>query len=469
MTDLATESVRSKCYPRSVSGRFRTAKYALLALAYLIYYGLPWLPWKRAVGPDQAVLFDIVGRKYYLFDLVVHPQQIFWLGGFLMIAALLLFFVTGLAGRIFCGYFCFQTLWTDMFLLIEHWVQGERPARIRLDRQAWNTEKLRKKSLTHAFWLMVAFWTALTFTLYWGPAGELLTRFVSGTAPVPMYITTLILTISTYTMAGFARDQVCTHMCPYSRFQSAMFDRDTKLVAYNRSRGEGDVGRAKASKEYKTREARQTAGIGDCIDCGYCVQVCPTGIDIRNGLQVQCIHCGLCIDACDNIMDNLGWARGLIRFSSDTEDQGGKVNYFKIKNIGYGVALAAITGILLYSVFTNSMFETAINQVRQPLFVTLSDGSIQNSYDVKLANLDQRPLRVALELAGLDGAEIDTGRFDQIELRGERQVQILAKVRRAPESRRLDKVSDFGFVVRDLDTQRVIAEIPARFYTPKND
>ncbi|MGF1645203.1 MAG: cytochrome c oxidase accessory protein CcoG [Thiotrichales bacterium] len=466
MTDNATQAVRSKCYPRSVSGRFRTIKYAILAIAYVTYYGLPWLPWSRAAGPNQAILFDIVGRKYYLFDLVVHPQQIFWLGGFLMIAALLLFFVTGIAGRIFCGYFCFQTLWTDMFMQIEHWVQGERPARIRLDQRPWDLAKLRKKGLTHLLWLLIAFWTALTFTLYWGPAGDLLTRFVTGTAPMPMYVTTLILTISTYTMAGFAREQVCTHMCPYARFQSAMFDRDTKLVAYDRVRGEGAAGRSKISKELKNREVRHAAGVGDCIDCGYCVQVCPTGIDIRNGLQVECIHCGLCIDACDTIMESMDWPRRLIRFRSDTEDQGGKVNYFKLKNLGYGAALILITGILLYSVFTNSTFETAISQVRQPLFVTLSDGSIQNSYDIKLANLDQAPLTVAVGLRGLDGAAIDTGRFDQVELRAEHQVQILVKVKRPLNAKSLSKVTDFGFLVRDLATGAIIADIPARFYTP---
>ncbi len=466
MTDAIPEMERVKAYPRSVKGRFRTLKFAVLGIAYLVYYGLPWLRWDRAVGPDQAVLFDIVGRKYYLFDLVVHPQQIFWLAGFLMIAALLLFFITGIAGRVFCGYFCFQTLWTDVFMQIEYWVQGERPARIRLDRQPWNAEKLRKKALTHVLWMLVAFWTAITFTLYWGDAGSLLQRFFLGTAPMPMYVTTLILTISTYTMAGFAREQVCTHMCPYSRFQSAMFDRDTLLVTYDRARGEGTAGRAKVGRDLKTLEQRHAAGVGDCIDCGYCVQVCPTGIDIRDGLQVQCIHCALCIDACNHIMDSLQWPRGLIHYSSETQDQGGKVNYFKLKNIGYGVSLLVITSILVWSVFTHATLETSISQIRQPLYVTLSDGAIQNSYEIKFANMTQQPLRIELQQRGLDNATMDTGRIDHIELRGEQQLKILVKVRRPPDAGPAGKVRDFVFVALDDGTRQILAEIRARFYTP---
>ena len=578
MTTTA-DAGRVRIYPRSVSGKFRRLKYAVLAIAYLVYYGLPWLPWHRATGPDQAVLFDIVGRKYYLFDLVVQPQQIFWLAGFLVLAAMLLFFVTGIAGRVFCGFFCFQTLWTDLFMRIEYWVQGERPARIRLDQQPWGPEKLRKKGLTWLLWFLVAFWTAITFTLYWGEAGTLLREFFTGTAPAAMYITTGILTFTTFTMAGLAREQVCTHMCPYSRFQAAMFDKDTKLVTYDLRRGEGEQGRSKVRKGLKTLEERHAAGVGDCIDCGYCVQVCPTGIDIRNGLQVQCIHCGLCIDACNTIMDNMGWPRGLIRFSSareqvcthmcpysrfqaamfdkDTklvtydlrrgegeqgrskvrkglktleerhaagvgdcidcgycvqvcptgidirnglqvqcihcglcidacntimdnmgwprglirfssarEQEGGKARLFKLKTVGYGLSILVVTVLLFWSVSHQGEIDTAVRQIRQPLYVLLSDGSIQNSYQIKLSNLTSETHHYSLRIKDLPGAQLDVGHFRTVELKPLKHLTLLVKVRTPQPPPGAARIQDFEFEVVNRDTGAVAAIVPARFYRP---
>ncbi len=461
-----TDAGRVRIYPRSVSGKFRRLKYAVLAIAYLVYYGLPWLPWHRATGPDQAVLFDIVGRKYYLFDLVVQPQQIFWLAGFLVLAAMLLFFVTGIAGRVFCGFFCFQTLWTDLFMRIEYWVQGERPARIRLDQQPWGPEKLRKKGLTWLLWFLVAFWTAITFTLYWGEAGTLLREFFTGTAPAAMYITTGILTFTTFTMAGLAREQVCTHMCPYSRFQAAMFDKDTKLVTYDLRRGEGEQGRSKVRKGLKTLEERHAAGVGDCIDCGYCVQVCPTGIDIRNGLQVQCIHCGLCIDACNTIMDNMGWPRGLIRFSSAREQEGGKARLFKLKTVGYGLSILVVTVLLFWSVSHQGEIDTAVRQIRQPLYVLLSDGSIQNSYQIKLSNLTSETHHYSLRIKDLPGAQLDVGHFRTVELKPLKHLTLLVKVRTSQPPPGAARIQDFEFEVVNRDTGAVAAIVPARFYRP---
>lgn len=459
-------SVRVPIYPRSVKGSFRRFKNSILIIAYLVYYGLPWLPWERSVGPDRAVLFDIVGRKFYFFDLVVQPQQIFWLAGILIIAALLLFFVTSVAGRVFCGYFCFQTLWSDLFFKIEHWIQGERPARIRLARQAWNAEKVRKLGLTWLLWLLVAFWTAMTFTFYWGDAGDLLRRFFTGEAPAAMYITVAVLTFTTFTMAGLAREQVCTHMCPYSRFQAAMFDKDTKLVAYDKQRGEGIKGRAKVRKGLKTLDERHAQGVGDCIDCGYCVQVCPTGIDIRNGLQISCIHCGLCIDACNNIMDSLNWPRGLIRYSSETEDEGGKVRYFKLKSIGYGLAILIATFVLVWSVSHKADLETAITQTRNPLYVELSDGRILNSYEIKLANQTTKEQNYKIEMRGLPRATLDTGGFDKLTLKPLKTLRVNVKVTQDPAAAKHGKVKDFEFVVKDLASSKEAAIIPARFYAP---
>jgi len=434
---------RVKIHPRSVRGRFRTLKNAVLALAYGVYFLLPWLPWDRTAGPDQAVSFDLVGRRFYIFGLVVHAQDIFWLAGVLAIFAFLLFFVTGIAGRVFCGYFCFQTLWTDVFQKIERLVQGERPARVRLDKMPWNAEKLRKKGLTHLLWLIVAFWTGLTFTLYWGYAPELFAAFFTGKAPFPAYATTFFLTATTYVMAGLAREQVCTYMCPYARFQGAMFDRDTLIVAYDSKRGEGEKGRRKVTRDLKTREQRQTAGVGDCIDCGYCIQVCPTGIDIRNGLQYQCITCALCIDACDNIMDQLGWPRGLIRYTSETALEGGRTRILKPKTIGYGLFLLLGIAALVWSIRTASDIDMAVRQIRQPLYVTLSDGRIQNSYEVKLNNKSDRRLRIALDVEGLSGAELSlAGHLRDLVLEPEERLRLLVRVRMPPQpdKRRLEGV-----------------------------
>ena len=456
---------RIKIYPRSVKGRFRTLKYAILTLAYGVYFLLPWIPWERAVGPEQAVSFDIEGRRFYIFDLVVHAQDIFWLAGLLVIAAFLLFFVTGIAGRVFCGYFCFQTLWTDVYLLIERWVQGERPARIRLDKQPWTPEKIRKKGITHLLWLLVAFWTGLTFTLYWGYAPQLFHDFFTGSAPFPAYATTLFLTLTTYVMAGLAREQVCTYMCPYARFQSAMFDRDTLIVAYDERRGEAANGRHKLTRGFKTREARQEKGVGDCIDCGYCVQVCPTGIDIRNGIQYQCISCALCIDACDTIMDSLGWERGLIRYSSEREQEGGPRRVFTLKNIVYGLTLAAAIVWLVMSVLGQAPLELTVAQVRQPLAVTLSDGRVQNAYELKFNNKTDQPVELEIAIEGLPGAELDLGRLAHVRLAPDQRARILARVRYRPQAGP-GHTREFSFVARARDGSLPPVRHPAKFYLP---
>jgi cytochrome c oxidase accessory protein FixG len=425
---------RTHIYPRSVSGRFRRLKWAVVALAYGVYFLLPWLSWGRDGGPDQAVLFDLVGRKFYLFDLVVHPQDIFWLAGLLMIAAYLLFFVTGLAGRVFCGYFCFQTLWTDVYILIERVIQGERPARIRLAKQPWDAAKVLQITLTHLAWLLVAFLTGLTFVLYWGDAQQLVGQFFAGDAPFAAYATTLFLTATTYVMAGVAREQVCTYMCPYARFQSVMFDKDTLVVAYDAQRGEGDSGRARLGKDLKTRAARAAAGVGDCIDCGYCVQVCPTGIDIRNGLQIQCISCALCIDACDTIMDSLDWPRGLVGYTSERKAASGQqARLLRPKVVGYAAVLVLAVGLLGWSVSHQAAFDLSVAQVRQPIYVQLSDGRIQNSYEIKVNNKTNKTLTLRFSARGLPaGAELDMGRFTEVSLQPVQRLRLTASVRMRP-------------------------------------
>jgi cytochrome c oxidase accessory protein FixG len=457
---------RVSIYPRSVQGRFRTIKWGILALAYGVYFLLPWLRWERNVGPDQAVLFDIGARKFYLFDLVVHAQDLFWLAGLLMIAALLLFFVTGIAGRVFCGYFCFQTLWTDLFMLIERLVQGDRVARIRLDKGPWSLNRISLKGLTHLLWLMSAFWTGLTFTLYWENAPQLLIDWFSGTAPFAAYATTLFLTATTYVMAGLAREQVCTYMCPYARFQSVMFDADTRIVAYDVERGEGANGRHKVTRDLKRQEQRQQTGTGDCIDCGYCVQVCPTGIDIRNGLQVQCISCALCIDACDTIMKSLGWGESLIGYTSEKQAAGQSSRIWKPKTVGYGLVLLAAIASLGWSVSHQAPLEMSVVQVRQPLFVRLSDGRVQNSYELHLENKTDRPVNLAIMMRGLSGAELDVGRLQSVSLQPQRSLRVLARVRWQSGH---DVKGSRSFVFNIVPQQRSelgMISSPATFYLP---
>jgi len=441
---------RIEIFPRSVKGRYRSIKTGILILAYSVYFLLPWLRWSREVGPEQAVLFDIEGRHFYVFDLVVYAQDIFWLAGLLLIAAFLLFFVTGLAGRVFCGYFCFQTLWTDVFIFIERLVQGERNARIKLSQAAWSKDKAIKMGLTHFLWFSVSLLTGLSFTLYWGNAPELFMQMLQGDAPFAAYATTLFLTMTTYVMAGLAREQVCTYMCPYARFQAVMFDSDTLIVAYDEKRGERENGRLKPKKGMMTSAERDNAGAGDCIDCGYCVQVCPTGIDIRNGMQYQCTSCALCIDACNTIMTSIKFPTGLIRYSSEHELEGKKTRRLNPKNIGYAITLLATILLLVWSIATRSDLEMLVRQVRQPLSVTLSDGRVQNRYDIKVNNKTTKPATYKIFVEGLKNVELDMGKFSEIKVAAEHSVKLIVKLRMSPADVSKSNTK-FNFVIKSVD------------------
>ncbi|MCK5810673.1 MAG: cytochrome c oxidase accessory protein CcoG [Cocleimonas sp.] len=437
--------------PRSVKGRFRNLKSYVLVLGYAVFFLLPWLRWERAIGSDQAIIFDLASLRFYIFDFIVHPQDIYWLSILLFLAAVFLFFITTLAGRVFCGYFCFQTLWTDAYRWIEHTIQGDRIKRIRLNKQSWNTEKIIKKSLTHFFWIFLSFLTGLSFVLYWGDAFELTARFFTGTAPAAAYITTLILTASTYLAAGFARDAICRHVCPYSRFQSAMFDENTLIVSYDYIRGEAKEGRAKPIKALKTQEARKEEGVGDCVDCGLCVQVCPMGIDIRDGLQIDCIHCALCIDACNNIMDARGWERGLIKYTSENNLHGKKNQYINVRSVGYGIASLISIGLLYISITSSALLNVSVSQTRQPLFVSLSDGKVQNSYNFSFINKTRKPAKLEVSLEGLEGAEISLGRIENIVVKADKSLRLFVKVIRHPNESNVQRNMPFRFKVTPVE------------------
>jgi len=442
---------RVPIYPRSVKGLFRNWKSAVLLLAYGVYFLLPWMRWERASGPDQAVLFDLVARRFYLFDLVVYAQDIFWLAGVLVIFTMLLFFVTGVAGRIWCGYFCFQTLWTDVFFYVEYLVQGERNARIKLAAAPWNANKIIRMSLTWVLWLLISLLTGLAFTLYWGNAPQLSLQMLYGEAPFSAYATTFFLMATTFVMAGLAREQVCTYMCPYARFQGVMFDNNTLIVAYDDARGERNNGRQKPAKGLMQREDRSAQQVGDCIDCGYCVQVCPVGIDIRDGQQYQCISCALCVDACDTIMDSINYPRGLVRYTSQLTLEGKKSNLFTFKNFGYVVVLMATIAALTWSIITRSQLELNVRQIRQPLSVTLSDGRIQNRYEIKINNKTSEVRHYRLVIQGLDKAQLDTGHSSEIKLLPEHSATVQVKIRLNPRFASQSR-EEFDFVLLPLQS-----------------
>ncbi|RVU84479.1 cytochrome c oxidase accessory protein CcoG [Leucothrix sargassi] len=453
--------------PRSVKGQFRNIKTAILILAFTVYFLLPWLPWSREIGPNQAIIFDLATHKYYFFNLVLHPQDILSLAILMVFAAAFLFFITTIAGRVFCGFFCFQTLWTDAFRLIERLIQGDRVTRLRLKKQKWDAEKIRKVGSTNALWFLLAFWSGLTFTLYWSEAGQLLVDFFTGQAPLAAYVCTAIITTTTFLAAGVAKDVICVHICPYSRFQSAMFDENTAIVSYDEKRGEGKNGRAKPLKTLKTQEQREAAGVGDCVDCNYCVQVCPMGIDIRDGLQVACIHCGLCIDACDSIMDKQGWPRGLVKYSSENALANKKTSRFGIRTIGYGIASFVAGAVLIYSIVTSAEVSVNVSQVRSPLYVVLSDGSIQNSYHFKLANMTTNPVSFELSVEGLKDGKVDIGKLQRIELKPEKGLRVFVRVRQAASSVKSNINQPIQFKLTPVAGEfEEVLVTPSQFITP---
>ncbi len=451
---------------RSVKGRFRNFKTAVMVLAYSVYFLLPWLPWARNSAADQAVMFDLETRRFFIFDLIVYPQDIFWLAMVLFIAAALLFFATGLIGRAWCGYFCFQTLWSDLFILIEQWIQGERPARLRLQKQAWNAEKIAKVGTSHALMILVSFWTGITFVAYFTYAPQFVAHFFTGEAATTAYVTVLILTLTTYIAGGVVRENICLFACPYARFQGVMYEADTLAVSYDAKRGEGLKGRSIPIAGLKTHEERQAQGHGDCIDCGFCVQVCPTGIDIRDGLQYQCISCGLCIDACNNIMDSVGYPRGLIRYDSEKNlasdtPHPPRLEWKRFKVLGYASALLIAIGILLYNIGSRSDTEAIVQQVRQPLFVLLSDGSIRNRYQINIINKTEFDEVYRLNVQGIPESALDLGHIQEIKVRAGKSLNINAMVKLDAEL--ATKTHQFSFVLHHQNPNAEPLIMPASF------
>ena len=363
--------IRRQIYPRAVHGRFAAWRWALVWATQLVFYGGAWLTW----NDRQAVLFDIAGRKFYLFGLVFWPQDVIYLAVLLILSALSLFLFTAVAGRLWCGYACPQTVYTEIFLWIERAIEGDRNARMRLDRQPWNAEKLARKCAKHGAWIALALWTGITFVGYFTPIRELLTN-----APGAWEgFWALFYGFATYGNAGWMREQVCKYMCPYARFQSSMFDKDTLIIMYDATRG----------------EPRGKKSTGDCVDCGICVQACPTGIDIRDGLQYECIGCAACIDGCNQVMDKVGRPRGLIRYSS------GRV--VRPRVLVYGAILGAILVVTAASLYLRVPLKVDVIRDRAAIAREVEGGLIENVYRLQIMNTVEEARAFEIRASGLPG------------------------------------------------------------------
>ncbi|MFZ0694981.1 MAG: cytochrome c oxidase accessory protein CcoG [Alphaproteobacteria bacterium] len=395
---------RVAVHPKRVDGVFRRLKWAALVLLLGIYYTLPWIRFDRGPGaPDQAILIDLPARRAYFFWIEIWPQEVYYVTGILIVAAIALFFMTSLAGRIWCGYACPQTVWTDLYMLVERWIEGDRNARIKLDKAPWTGSKIGKRAVKHAVWIMIAALTGGAWVLYFTDAPTVVHDIFHLQASSAVWSTIGLLTCTTYLLAGHAREQVCTYMCPYARFQGAMLDEHSLVVTYERWRGE-PRGHHKSGKSWEGR--------GHCVACNNCVAVCPTGIDIRDGQQLECIGCGLCIDACDAVMDKVGLPRGLIAFDTDANQQaraaGQPAGYRLIRprTVIYSLLLAVVGGLMLYGLVTRPNFSMNVIRDRSPLFVALHDGSIRNAYTVKILNKHRVPTKFDLTAEGIDDVDL---------------------------------------------------------------
>ncbi|MDH0362916.1 cytochrome c oxidase accessory protein CcoG [Comamonas aquatica] len=392
-----------KIYPRSISGTFMRWRWLMVWATQLLFYGLPWLDW----GQRQMVLFDLGARRFYLFGYVLYPQDFIYLTGLLIISALALFLFTAVAGRLWCGFTCPQTVYTEIFMWIEHKVEGDRSARIRLDQAGWTWEKVWKKSLKQLLWVVFALWTGFTFVGYFVPIRELGSELLALQGGWQIFWV-LFYGFATYGNAGYMREQVCKYMCPYARFQSAMFDKDTLVVSYDTVRGEAR-GPRKKDADYKAQ------GLGDCIDCKLCVQVCPVGIDIRNGLQYECIGCGLCIDACNNVMDNMHYPRGLIRLTTQNAVTQRWQRSQILRRIArprvliYGAVLVCLSVAMVVSMALREPLKVDVIRDRASLARIVAGGKLENVYRLQVMNATEATQTYHVQVHGLNGIELVEG------------------------------------------------------------
>jgi cytochrome c oxidase accessory protein FixG len=387
-----------KIYPRAVSGVFARWRWALVWLTQIVFYGAPWLTWDGR----QAILFDIGERRFHLFGLVLQPQDLVFLAALLVISALALFFFTAVAGRLWCGYACPQTVYTEIFLWLERRIEGDRVARIRLDAAPWGAAKVARKTAKHAAWLAVALVTGFTFVGYFTPVRVLLDELAQFALGPWETFWVLFYGLATYGNAGFLREQICKYMCPYARFQSTLIDADSLVIAYDAGRGDPRGARSRKAEP-------QALGLGACVDCTLCVQVCPTGIDIRDGLQNECIGCAACIDVCDGVMDRMGYARGLIRYATDNGVRHGWTRAQMLARVWrprvwvYGVLLLGVSTAFVAALALRAGHTVDVLRDRGALARVVDDGWLENAYRLQVGNRTAAPQRYRLQARGLDG------------------------------------------------------------------
>jgi cytochrome c oxidase accessory protein FixG len=459
-TEQALYAVREKIFPRAVTGLYARWRVAMVLVTQLVFYGLPWLIWNGR----QAVLFDLINRKFYVFGLVLWPQDFIYLAAILVISALTLFLFTAVAGRLWCGYACPQTVYTEIFLWIERKIEGDRVNQIKLDKLAWGPRKLALKGAKHAAWVALSLWTGFTFVGYFTPIRSLGLEVANmALGPWEMFWI-LFYGFATYGNAGWMREQVCKYMCPYARFQSVMFDSDTLIVSYDPARGEPRGARSKSAD-------RKALKLGDCVDCNVCVQVCPTGIDIRKGLQYECIGCAACIDGCDQIMAKMGYPKGLIRMTTENALAGKYQEKHFLSHITrsrvvlYSGVLAAIIVAFFTSLYLRDPLRVNVMRDRAALERELEDGSIENVYRLQIMNMAEMPRHFKISVNGIEGASVQHKPFIAVVVPPLESlvlpVDVYADPRNVPTRR---QPIEFNISAEDDDS--VAVSVKSVFFTP---
>lgn len=394
--ELSLYKAHEKIYPREIKGRFQFKRKLAVFVLLGLFYVLPWISWEG----QQAILFDLPQRRFHLFGLTLWPQDFIFLALMLIIAAFSLFFFTALAGRLWCGFACPQTVWTEVFIWLEQFTEGNRNKRMKLDKGPWNTEKILRKTSKQILWITFALWTGFTFVGFFTPIKDVAHHLMQWTLGPWEGFWLFFYALATYGNAGFLREQVCLYMCPYARFQSAMFDKETLIISYDEARGEPRM---------RGKKRRESEKPGDCIDCTLCVQVCPTGIDIRDGLQYECIGCAACIDACDDVMEKSGMPKGLIRYTTENALQGKPTHIFRPRTIIYMIILLALVSAFVLALFNRSSIDMNVIHDRNSFYRVVDANTIENVYTLKIMNKGTETTEYHVAASGIEGLEVELG------------------------------------------------------------
>jgi len=444
---------RERIYPREVHGIYATMRVLAVVVLLGLFYGVLWLHWDG----QQLLLFDLPARRFHIFGLTLFPQDFVFLSAILIISALTLFFFTALAGRLWCGFACPQTVWTEAFLWIERKVEGDRRNQMKLDKGPWTSRKFIIKTTKHAIWIVFSLWTGFTFVGYFTPVLDLGARVMALELGPWETFWILFYGFATYGNAGWMREQVCLYMCPYARFQSAMFDKDTLIISYDPERGE-PRGARKRSIDHKS------TGLGDCIDCTMCVQVCPTGIDIRDGLQYQCIACAACVDACDRVMDKMGYPKGLIRYTTESALTGEQPKILRPRVVIYAAILLGLVAAVGYGLASRTPLALDVIRDRNTLYRETNEGMVENVYILKLINMDDKEHRFEISVSGIDGLKLDLD-TDQVPVDAHEVLSVSARVKVDPYT--LERTSStINFTLQSIDDASLRVEEEARFLGP---